>query len=114
MALLIAGCARMPSSLVSGDGSSLKFASNTRFVYVRPGHLPVKCERKPDKDWNSIYDTGLATCDDGTEGQFERQTGGYFSYIQVSFDGHGFAVPGEEYRKYDVISPVVSFRSMRQ
>jgi len=112
IALFAAGCARMPSKLVSSEGSVLRFSSNTEFFYVRANQAPVECRRQSETsaEWNSLTHAGTASCADGTVAQFERMTGMYYNWFQVRFDGKEFAEPDREFFRSSVYGTQVPIR----
>lgn len=112
IALFAAGCARMPSKLVSVEGSALRFSSNTEFYYDRADRPTVECRRQSETsaEWNRLTHAGIASCADGTVAQFERMTGMYYNWFQVRFDGKEFAEPGREFFRSSVYGTEVPVR----
>lgn len=98
LAGVVAGCARMPNPMVSDAGSSIKFSGPAKFTYQRFGQSPIRCERTPDADLNTLSNEGEATCADGTKGYFRRLTGMYLHWIEVQFDSQTFVEPGRAVR----------------
>jgi hypothetical protein len=100
LASLLSACGMMPNRMISEDGSSIRFTDKTGFNYQQVGQSPVRCERTPDTDLNTMTNDGQANCADGRSGYFRRNTGPYFQWIEVQFDGRTFVEPGKPVRSW--------------